>query len=255
MAIKDTDTQIIKEYSVVLLNSTKELKDITMSDTEDHPANTAEPTAPVTAANTSNSTINIHVPLPPHFVTSGDLAARWKKYKQLWDSFEIVTGLKEKDSASQTTTFITRIGPDTLEIFNGLPFELEEDKRDIEKVLELFKNYCVGETNVTYERYLFNARMQESGETFESFVFSLRQLCLSCNFGPMREEMIKDRIVISVTDTQLRSVLLQQPKLTLKAAIEHGRATETTKRQLKMITTTDEVSTIRKSKQSVSYKQ
>ena len=66
-----------------------------MSDTEDHPAGTAEPTAPMTGKSTSNSAINSHVPLPPHFIASGDPAARWKKYKQLWDSFEIVTGLKE----------------------------------------------------------------------------------------------------------------------------------------------------------------
>ena len=82
------------------------------------------------------------MPLPPHSITSGDLARQWKKYKQLWESFEIVTGLHKKDSAYQTATFITCIGPDALEIFNGLPFELEEDKRDIIKVLELFQNYC-----------------------------------------------------------------------------------------------------------------
>ena len=93
----------------------------------------------------------------------------------------------------------------------------------------------------SYGWYLFNTRVQESGETFESFVSSLRQLSLSCNFTP--------------TDTQLRCVLLQEPKLTLKVAIEHGRATETTKRQLKIMATTDEVSMIRKSKQSLSYKQ
>ena len=57
--------------------------------------------APVTA---SNSAINSQVPLPHHFATSGDLAAQWKKYKQLWDSFEIVTDLKSRDSEYRTAT-------------------------------------------------------------------------------------------------------------------------------------------------------
>ena len=47
-----------------------------MSDTGDHPSETAAPIAPATAVNTSNFAIN--VPLPPHFVTSGDLAVQWK---------------------------------------------------------------------------------------------------------------------------------------------------------------------------------
>ena len=218
-------------------------------------AATAATTATAATATIANSAISSNVPLPPHFNTSGDLAAQWKKYKQLWDSFEIVTGLKERDSGYRTATFITCIGPEALEIFNGLPFDSEDDKKNIEKVLELFQSYCVGETNVTYERYLFNARVQESGEAFESFVSSLRQLSLSCNFGAMREEMIKDRIVIGVADTQLRRSLLQEPKLTLKSAIERGRAMETTKQQLKMMTSTAEVSSIRKTKRSVSKQQ
>ena len=64
-------------------------------------------------------------------MTPGDLASQWKKYKQI------------------------------LEISNRLPFKNEEDKGDIDKVLELFKNCCIGETNVIYGRYIFN-RVQES---------------------------------------------------------------------------------------------
>ena len=87
-------------------------------------APTAAPAATVSVPlATAHSAINSHIPLPPHFITSGDLAAQWKKYKQLWDSFEIVTGLTERDSTYRTATFITCIGPDALEIFNGLPFE------------------------------------------------------------------------------------------------------------------------------------
>ena len=112
------------------------------------PTEASAPPAAVAAAPViaSNSAINSQVPLPPHFATSGDLPTQWKKYKQLWDSFEIVTDLKSRDSEYRTATFIMCIGPEALEVFNGLPFEKEEDKKDIEKVLELFKNYCVGET-------------------------------------------------------------------------------------------------------------
>ena len=203
---------------------------------------------------TSAASINSQVPLPPNFVTTGDLASQWKKYKQIWDSFEIVTGLKEKTSAYRTATFITCIGSEALEIFNGLPFENEEDKNDIDKVLELFQNYCIGETNVIYERYIFNNRVQESGESFDSFVSHLRLLSLSCNYNAMREEMIRDRIVMGISDARLRRSMLQEPKLTLKTAIERGRASETTTRQLKTMAPTEEVSAVRKKGKAPSHR-
>ena len=34
----------------------------------------------------------------------------------------------------------------------------------MDKVLELWQNYCIGRTNVIYERYKFNNRSQEANE-------------------------------------------------------------------------------------------
>ena len=51
-------------------------------------------------------------------------------------------------------TLLTCIGLDVLDIYDGLPFAPEEDKQDIDKVLGVLENYCVGDTNETYERYV-----------------------------------------------------------------------------------------------------
>ena len=66
-----------------------------------------------------------------HCPQTGDLASQWKKYKQIWDSIEIVTGVNGKTNAYQTAMFIMCIGSEALEIFNGLPFENEGDKNDL----------------------------------------------------------------------------------------------------------------------------
>jgi hypothetical protein len=59
---------------------------------------------------------------------------------------------------------------DALEIFDGLPFENQEAKTNIDQVLQLLEAHCVGETNEIYERYLFNKRDQEAGESFDSYI-------------------------------------------------------------------------------------
>lgn len=39
-------------------------------------------------------------------------------------------------------------------MYDGFCFETEEDSRDINTVMRKFHDYCVGQTNETYERYV-----------------------------------------------------------------------------------------------------
>ena len=92
----------------------------------------------------------------------------------------------------RVATFITCIGPDALEVYNGLPFESDDDKDDITKILELMEKYCLSETNVIYERYVFNTRNQEKGESIDACNTSLRTLAQTCNFADLKNEIIRD---------------------------------------------------------------
>lgn len=47
-------------------------------------------------------------------------------------------------------------GFDILDIYDGLLFMIEEEKEDIDVVLKLLEDYCVGEMNEMYEWYVFN---------------------------------------------------------------------------------------------------
>ena len=106
------------------------------------------------------------IPLPPRFERKGNLAQNWKKWKQIWDSFQIASRMTEQADKYRVTTFITCIGPDALKVYNGLPFE-EDDKSKISKVKELMQKYCIGQTNVIYEKYRFNNQLQEEGELID----------------------------------------------------------------------------------------
>lgn len=174
-----------------------------------------EATAPA-AVNVFSS----QVPLPSKLSITGDIANNWKKWKQIWTSFEVVTRLKDQSNEYRTATFITCIGPEGLEIYNGLPFANDADKGDIDKVIELMDAYCVGETNVIYERYIFKNREQESNESMDSYISSLRQLAISCDFRDQKDDFIRDQIVYGILDATIKKTLLQESKLTLTTAIE-----------------------------------
>lgn len=69
--------------------------------------------------------------------TVGNLCKEWKQWRQVWDAYEEVTDLRNKTSRLRVATFITCIGKEALEVHNGLPFQSEEEKADINRVLEL----------------------------------------------------------------------------------------------------------------------
>ena len=139
---------------------------------------------------------------------------------------------------------MTCIGPDILHSFDGLPFGNEEEKTNIDKVIELLDAYFIGETSEIYEAYLFNQRVQEVGESFDSFPTAVSSLAKTCNFGTIQDRMIRDRVVVGIKDNTTRKKLLAESKLTLKKCIDICRSSETTSKQLKEMTQIGEVSAI-----------
>ena len=74
------------------------------------------------------------------------LAKNWKNWLQTWKAYETIPSLHLKPQDYRVATFITCIGPEALEIHSGLPFASKAEKGRIDKVLELWNNYCVGKT-------------------------------------------------------------------------------------------------------------
>ena len=146
----------------------------------------------------------------------GKLSDNWKKWKQVWDAYETVTKLNEKESKFRVATLITCIGAEALEVHNGLPFRSDDEKQDINIVLDLWNSHCIRQINIIYDCYQFNNRNQESHEFIDVYTTALRALAATCEFGTLKEEMIRDRLVCGITENSVRRKLLQEPKLSLE---------------------------------------
>ena len=70
-------------------------------------------------------------------------------------------------------------------------FQSEAEKKNLAKILELWESYCFGKTNIIYERFRFNNRDQEAGESIDTYASNLRSLSDTCNFGALKDEMIE----------------------------------------------------------------
>ena len=183
------------------------------------------------AAGGANNTAKVspvrNVPLPI-LTIKGNIKQNWKTFRQLWTSYELLTGLKDAENVYRVATFVTCIGAKALEIHNGLPFKSEEERNNLDVILALWEGYCCGQTNVTYERFCFNTCVQHREETFDCYVVRLRKLAATCEYGTLVDEMIRDRIVCGIYDDDVRKALLQESKLTLPLCINIVQSAEVT---------------------------
>lgn len=118
---------------------------------------------------------------PPSLKLTDKSQDEWKIFKQQYEIFEKIVELDKKDASYQCAMFLNTVGPKGLAIYNSLDFA-EGEKDNLKIIKEKFENYIIGETNETYERFKFNKREQNEGESIDNYVSILRDLSQTCNF-------------------------------------------------------------------------
>ena len=87
--------------------------------------------------------------------------------------------------------------------------------------------------NAIFERARFNKRNQLEGESAESYITTLYELAENCDYGALKSEMIRDRLVVGIRDNALSDHERLQTKegLTLEKAKTMIRQREAVREQ------------------------
>lgn len=166
---------------------------------------------------------------PPEAFDFNDFAG-WPNWIRRFERFRIAAGLDKKDQEYQVNSLIYTMGDSADDVLNTLTLE-EADKKEYEKVRDAFEKHFICKHNVIYERAKFNKRCQEPGETAEAFITAVHKLADHCQYGDLKEEMIRDRLVVGIKDHALSERLQLDSKLTLTKAITKIRQNEEIKKQ------------------------
>ena len=156
-----------------------------------------------------------------------NLADVWKQLKEGWELYRISSGLHEKDAAIQIATIHSILGTKARRMPN-IPGDITQ--RTVGGSLTALETYCVLRKNTTYERYFFRMTIQED-RLFDIFVTDLRRRAEYCDFGAIKDSLIRDQIVEGINDPKLRERLLRE---TLEKAVKLCRITEQSKEQSKI---------------------
>ena len=163
----------------------------------------------------------------PEQLSLGDNSIKnWKLFRQRWETYSIITDLEKLHLNKQKAIFLHCLSDDALEAYNTFEAASTSSLNDI---IESFENFITGETNETYERFIFNQRNQEQGEKFELFYADLQRLIKSCNYcNKCRNSILKDRIVLGISDTSIQKELLKIRDLTIDKTIDICKASNAT---------------------------
>ena len=104
-------------------------------------------------------------------------------------------------------------------------------------------------------RYKFLTYKQKEGQSFDEFMTQLKNLSSDCEFGELKNSLIKDIVVIGVIDHSLRERMLREPNLTLERAKALEQSTEQTKIHAKELKQEAEIYGIKFSKKENRYSQ
>ena len=175
---------------------------------------------------------------PPQTLEIHDTQAaeKWKKFKRAWTNYALATELNTKSEAVPVATLLTVIGEEAREVFSTFTDWVDDDEAKILPVLAKFEQYCQPRKNTPFERYRFNRRSQEQGESYDQYRTALRKLGESCEFQTITpDEILRDRLVFGIRDPKVRERLLRESNLTLGKTDEICRAAESMMIQMKEV--------------------
>lgn len=204
-----------------------------MSDTENRPT--------VPGINRQFHAQTYSLPLDRAQKESGQsLSNVWPSWYHGFKRYAVTTGLFLKDNNVQVNNLTNAMGSCADDILTTL--RIDEDTIQYKTLIGKVETFFKVRRNVLAERQKFNKRVQgrqEDGrtvqESVEEFINSLYTLAETCEYGELKDELIRDRIIAGVKDERLSDQLVQQDDLKLEKAVEMARKWEAREADLKTI--------------------
>ena len=116
------------------------------------------------------------------------------------------------------------MGAKTYKLVRSLVVLEDPKNQSYEDLAKLLQDHFVPKPSAIVQRFKFNTRSQQPGETIAMFLAELRHLSELCEFRVRLDEVLCDRLVCGVRDIRIRRRLLLA--LTLKRALDLALAIE-----------------------------
>ena len=148
----------------------------------------------------------------------------WRHYIERVNHFFGANEITDPDK--RRSIFLVSVGAKTYKLIRSLVAPEDPKDKSYEDLAKLAQEHFMPKPSAIVQRFKFNTRTQQPGETIAIFLAELRHLTEHCEFGATLDEMLRDRLVCGLHDIRIQRRLLAEPKLTLKRALDLALAIE-----------------------------
>ncbi|KAK5893965.1 hypothetical protein CesoFtcFv8_010707 [Champsocephalus esox] len=173
------------------------------------------------------------IPPPEPMKMAGDIHGNWVSFRAEFEDDLLATGISEKVKPVQAAALRRLMGNDCRHVYKHNLGLTADQQKDAGAILVALEQYFTPAKNVIFERYVFGNLKQEDGELLDAFATRLREKAASCEYGAIKDELIRDRLVLGITDEGARRRLLREKDLKLDEASKMCRAAEVMDSKLK----------------------
>ena len=154
----------------------------------------------------------------------------WEKWKRRFEQFLSAAGLEKEDDSRKVSTLLYCLGEEAEGVLSSTDIS-DESRKKYKDVIAQFDAHFRVRRNLIFERARFNKRDQRDNESAEEYITALYALSETCEYGTLRDEMLRDRLVAGIRDTALSDKLQLDSKLTLETAKKMIRQKEAVREQ------------------------
>ena len=168
---------------------------------------------------------------PEEFVFT---ASEWPKWLVRFDRFRVVSELNSRDQGYQVETLLYMMGPQSEDLIKSLSLSAS-DMKVYKTVCDKITKFYEPRHNIIFQRAKFNTRVQQHNEPIENFISDLHSLADKCDYADLKEQLIRDRLIVGMSNKKLSEKLQMKEDLTLQKAVDEVVQSEMVHQQQKLL--------------------
>jgi hypothetical protein len=163
--------------------------------------------------------------LEPFEIGSDD----WELYAERLDQSLLANGID--DDKKKVAVLVTVIGQKAYALLRNLVAPTKPHEKDYKSLLAAMKDHLKPKPLTIAERFKFNRRRQQEGESIAQFLAELRKLAETCDFEAKLNEQLRDRLVEGLRSEPIQKRLLSEKNLDLTKVYEIAVSLEAASRE------------------------
>ncbi|XP_035245407.1 uncharacterized protein LOC118211929 isoform X2 [Anguilla anguilla] len=153
---------------------------------------------------------------------------QWATYIERFEHFVAANDIKDD---KRVAVLLSVMGSDTYGLLRSIIAPRKPGEMEYGDIVATLQEHFAPKPLVVGERFRFNKRNQEEGETVAQYVGVLKKLAEHCEFGDYLDEVMRDRFVCGLRNEAIQQRLLTEKSLTFRKAVEVAVSVDTVTRE------------------------